>query len=131
MGQQGHSFFFCKRALYKRRYSSKETYNFIDPTTRSHPIHVYSWFIGPFTLGVYPILCMYIRDMYMRYIWFVYAHIYHFQIDTYGYWYVWACTNIYTFNTTTRCIYIYTYLPSIYIYIYIYVYMYVDVCICV
>jgi len=29
---------FCKRALLKRRYSAKETYNFIDPTDRSHPI---------------------------------------------------------------------------------------------
>jgi len=29
---------FCKRALYKRLYSAKVTYNFIDPTDRSHPI---------------------------------------------------------------------------------------------
>jgi len=29
---------FCKRALSKRRYSAKETYNFIDPTDRSDPI---------------------------------------------------------------------------------------------
>jgi len=29
---------FCKRALLKRRYSAKETYNSIDPTDRSHPI---------------------------------------------------------------------------------------------
>ena len=29
---------FCKRALQKRQYSAKETYNFIDPTHRSHPI---------------------------------------------------------------------------------------------
>ena len=30
---------FCKSALRKRRYSAKETYNFIDPTDRSHPIY--------------------------------------------------------------------------------------------
>jgi len=30
---------FCKRDLLKRRYSAKETYNFIDPTDRSLPIH--------------------------------------------------------------------------------------------
>jgi len=30
--------FFCKRALQKRRHPAKETYNFIDPTDRSHPI---------------------------------------------------------------------------------------------
>jgi len=29
---------FCKRALSKRRYSAKETYNFIDPTNCSPPI---------------------------------------------------------------------------------------------
>jgi len=29
---------FCKRALKKRRYSAKETYNFVDPIDRSHPI---------------------------------------------------------------------------------------------
>jgi len=32
---------FCKRALQKRRYSAKETNNFIDPTDRSHPIYIY------------------------------------------------------------------------------------------
>jgi len=29
---------FCKRALWKRRYSTKETYDFKEPTNRSHPI---------------------------------------------------------------------------------------------
>jgi len=29
---------FCKRALQKRRYSAKETYNFKEPTNRSHLI---------------------------------------------------------------------------------------------
>ena len=29
---------FCKRALEKRPYSGKETYNFKEPTDRSHPI---------------------------------------------------------------------------------------------
>jgi len=32
---------FCKRALEKRRYSAKATYNFIDPINRSHPICIY------------------------------------------------------------------------------------------
>ena len=31
---------FCKTALWKRPYSAKETYNFKEPTTRSHPILV-------------------------------------------------------------------------------------------
>ena len=29
---------FCKTALYKRLYSAEETYNFKEPTNRSHPI---------------------------------------------------------------------------------------------
>ena len=29
---------FCKRVLQKRQYSAKETYNFQEPTNRSHPI---------------------------------------------------------------------------------------------
>jgi len=31
---------FCKRDLEKRRYSAKETYNFKEPTTCSHPLAV-------------------------------------------------------------------------------------------
>jgi len=31
---------FCKRALLKRRYSAKETWNFKEPTNRSHLIHM-------------------------------------------------------------------------------------------
>jgi len=42
---------FCKRALWKRRYSAKETYNFKEPTNRSHPIWLIrscvSWLIWP------------------------------------------------------------------------------------
>jgi len=46
---------FCKRALQKSQYSAKETYNFIDPTNRSHPItrilpvHIYIKRILPAT----------------------------------------------------------------------------------
>jgi len=32
---------FCKRELIKRQYSAKETYNFKEPTNRSHPIVVF------------------------------------------------------------------------------------------
>jgi len=41
---------FCKRALKKRQYSAKETYNFKEPTNRSHPItesRLYSNFFQP------------------------------------------------------------------------------------
>jgi len=38
---------FCEKALQKRRYSAKETYNFKEPTIRSRPIRVcyrhHSW----------------------------------------------------------------------------------------
>ena len=38
---------FCKRALQKRLYSAKETYNFKEPTSRGHPIWIsrvtYTW----------------------------------------------------------------------------------------
>jgi len=47
---------FGKRALYKRRYSAKETYNFKEPINRSHPtsirsaqpsdMHIYSFSDG-------------------------------------------------------------------------------------
>ena len=32
---------FCKRDLYERLYSAKETYDLIDPTNRSHPIYTF------------------------------------------------------------------------------------------
>ena len=35
---------FCKRALLKRLYSAKETYNFKEPTNCSHPIQLYPIF---------------------------------------------------------------------------------------
>ena len=34
---------FCKRALWKRRYSAEETWNFKEPTNRRHPI-VIAWY---------------------------------------------------------------------------------------
>jgi len=39
---------FCKRALWKRRYFAKETYNFKEPTNRSHPIsqHICELYVG-------------------------------------------------------------------------------------
>jgi len=34
---------FCKRALYKRPYAAKETYNYKEPTNRSHPVHMIAY----------------------------------------------------------------------------------------
>ena len=36
---------FCKRALQKRLYSAKETYNFKEPTNRSHPISPFRYLL--------------------------------------------------------------------------------------
>ena len=38
---------FCKRALPKRLYSEKETYNFKEPTNRSHPVDLATSFVRP------------------------------------------------------------------------------------
>ena len=45
---------FCKRALYKRLYSAKETYDFKEPTDCSHPIcrYVYVPVAVPVTVSV-------------------------------------------------------------------------------
>jgi len=41
---------FCKNALEKRRYSAKETYNFKEPTNRSHTI--VDWLLRNSTWGI-------------------------------------------------------------------------------
>jgi len=41
---------FCKRALYKRRYSAKETYYFKEPTNRSHPPCAHAIGLGCITM---------------------------------------------------------------------------------
>jgi len=41
---------FCKRALQKRMYSAEETYNFKEPTDRSHPISRTLRLVGSLTL---------------------------------------------------------------------------------
>jgi len=49
---------FCKRDLKKRQYSAKETYNFIDPTDRSHPILWFTHTSHVFFDSVITIFCM-------------------------------------------------------------------------
>jgi len=79
---------FCKKALQKRQYSAKETYNLIDPTYRSHPIsicmyvctHVFA-FIFVYT---YTHVCMYMHiQLYVRMNIYIYIYMY-----TYIYTYV-------------------------------------------
>jgi len=65
---------FCKRALSKRLYSAKETYDFKEPTNRSHPRLVISGYLCYCTRHVasnYVILYYYICCFYMyKVIWF-------------------------------------------------------------
>ena len=64
---------FCKRALQKKQYFAKETYNFKEPTSRSHPISELS-------------ICLYIYiHMYRQHC--LFNHIY-IDIYTYVYTYV-------------------------------------------
>ena len=66
---------FCKRALQKRRYSGKVTYNLIDPTDCSHPIPVYI-----------PIINMYVSNQSRGVTAYIYVRIYiHTYIHTYTY----------------------------------------------
>jgi len=118
---------FCKRALLKRYYSAKETYNFKEPTNRSHPI------CACISINVAHI-CVHVLN--------VYSHV---TIERYTH--MCACISlnlahicvhvlvIYIYIYT--CIYIYMYVCSVYIcvhvlviYIYIYacIYIYMYVC---
>ena len=47
---------FCKRALSKRRYSAKETYNFKESTHRSHPISSGPSFVRDFDTATHSLL---------------------------------------------------------------------------
>jgi len=82
---------FCKRALQMRQYSGKETYNFIDPTDRSHPISVLCAILR-YLVYMYICICLY-----------MYIHIYAFQ----GVW-LGAClmhdTHTYMYIHTYTCI---------------------------
>ena len=62
---------FCKKALQKRQYSAKETYNLIDPTYRSHPISI----------------CMYVCTHVFAFIFCTHIHMY-VCICIYNYMYV-------------------------------------------
>jgi len=64
---------FCKRALWKTLYSAKETYNFKEPTDRSHPIYIYVY-------RTYSYVYMYtlLRNVFARkmYIFIMYMYVY-------------------------------------------------------
>jgi len=73
---------FCKRALLKRQYSAKETYNFIDPTDRQHmDAHAYDVDSGSFE--TFKILHSYHTRTYIpqTYILHAYIHPTHIHIS--------------------------------------------------
>jgi len=49
---------FCRRALQKRLYSAKETYNLKEPTDGSHPIAVYVTSVTYVTYVTYIFTCV-------------------------------------------------------------------------
>jgi len=105
---------FCKRALQKRRYSAKETYDFIEPTDRSHPIVcMYTYMLKSKHIAsrrscfecaacVYVLVYSYVhtcipRKKMARGVLCVYVHI---------------CTCVYVY-TWCMCVYIYMYMLNI------------------
>jgi len=146
----------CKRALQKRRYSAKETYNFIDPTDHSHPILTHLYVYIYFAVTRRPALSMYTHIyIYIHTHTFIYIHIRKyistFQwmwlpdaspvhqtriiistfINIRGYVYVciYICIYICIHISTSQS----TRLPGVwhYMYIYTYKYIYIYICVCV
>jgi len=104
---------FCKRALLKRRYSSKETYNFKEPTDGSHPIFVFHSLVGSLKLQVSFAKEPYKRDHILRKRPIIWRHLR--IVATHSKATLHPVTYIY--------MYIYAYLFPLHFHIYIYVYL--------
>jgi len=90
---------FCKRAIKKRRYSAEETYDFKEPTNRSHPILIYVLLIHA---CVYVDMCILIFVYIYIYIicvcryLYIYKYIYvhmlygHIRVRIYIYMHIWV-----------------------------------------
>jgi len=108
---------FCKRALSKRLYSAKETYNLKESTNRSHPIHIHKQAL----LIIQKAASTAHIDVFQRNeSLFVVRIDIHTQIYLYVYY-----TNVFVYEYT----YIYIYLNMnilmhMYVYMYIYIYVY-------
>jgi len=88
---------FCKRDLYKRRYSAKETNNFEEPTNRSHPICIY----------IYTYICIYIMYICSD------THLQHLCMCIHV---VYMCSSIHS--------HLYVDVNKLHMYVYICIYMY-------
>jgi len=140
---------FCKRALLKRCYSAKETYNLIDPTNRSHPICVIVYDLmalmdsassrghtpAPYTphleyrnTKMSGFVVVLKDELFCLFI-YIYIYIY---IYAYIYTYIYTCMYIVDVYTCVYIVDVYTY-TYIYVYVYtysyIYIYTYIYICI--
>jgi len=105
---------FCKRALQKRLYSAKETYNFEEPTNRSHP-HTSVFEGGDDGFMIRMILLVnactrkYVHDVWIYIC--IYVHIYrkrekrregdlHICLCIYVYMYIFICMCVYMYSST-------------------------------
>jgi len=88
---------FCERALWKRRYSAKETYNFKEPTNRSHPI----------IHRACTSMCRSLRSARWLY---THVHMYictHIRICTYTHIHIYSCTHTHIYTYTRPEIFVY------------------------
>ena len=92
---------FCKRALWNRLYSAKETYIFKEPINRSHPIGVYVTHAKDPVIYAYIYACICLC---------VYVYIY---ICTCVYMNIYIYVCIYTFIHTCIYVYIYTHIHDL------------------
>ena len=119
---------FCKGDLLKRRYSAKETYNFIDPTDRSHPtraelrcgfvhigtkicMHVYRSYVYKYTY-IHKYICMHVYIcIYIHICVYIYMHAY-IYVYTQGsiYKYIYVHIYVYAYPYMCVCMYAYTYI---------------------
>jgi len=119
---------FCKRALYKRLYSAKETYDFKEPTNRIHPTDES---FMPISAVVLPCEYIYIH-VYMPCI-YIYIYIY---IYIHICMYTRICIHLYTLAHTYVQIISSTRVPhahisnrtSMYTNMYTYIYVYIYIC---
>jgi len=104
---------FCKRALQQRLYFAKETYNFMEPTNRSHLIACKlsprNWVMSRVNESCH---------MWMRHV--TYERVIHIHVYIYKY----ICIYIYKYIYLYVCIYIYAYM-------YEHIYINIYICICI
>ena len=96
--------FFCKRALWKSRYSAKETKNFKEPTSRSHPISICVYVCMKESISIRT------NHIYIYLYIYIYISIYlYMYIYAYSHRYLYLIIQIYV-HKFMRCHYVYVYM---------------------